>query len=200
MTFKSLFAASALALAFVSATPAFAADTYKLDATHTSVVFQYTHMGFSHPTGKFMNAVGTVTLDDANPANSHVEVSFDISGINTGVPGLDEHLKSPDFFDAAQFPTATFKSTKVEVIPPADPADKPSRARVTGDLTIHGVTKPVTLDVTLNSEGPHPMSKKPSAGFTASTTINRSDFGVGKYVPMVSDQIDISIEAEASVQ
>ena len=199
MTFKSLLAASALALVFAGA-PAFAADTYKLDPGHTSVVFEYTHMGFSHPTGKFMDAVGTVTLDDANPANSSVEVSFDISGINTGVPKLDEHLKSPDFFDAAKYPTATFKSTKVEVLPSADPSAKPTQAKVTGDLTIHGVTRPVTLNVTLNAEAPHPMMKVKAAGFTATTTIMRSDFGMDKYVPMVSDQIDLSIEAEAAIQ
>ncbi len=195
--FKSLLAVSALA--FAVAGPAFAADTYKLDPNHTSVTFQYTHMGFSHPTGKFMNAVGSVTLDEANPSASHVEVSFDISGVNTGVPGLDEHLKSPDFFDAAKFPTATFKSTHVDVVAPADPSAKPTQAKVTGDLTIHGMTKSVTLDVTLNQEGSNPMMKTPEAGFTATTTINRSDFGMDKYVPMVSDQIDIAIEAEANL-
>ena len=190
-TAKTLFAFSALAI--LSAAPAFAADTYKLDPGHTSVTFQYTHFGFSHPTGKFMNAVGSVTLDSATPANSHVEVSFDISGINTGVAGLDEHLKSPDFFDAAKFPTATFKSTKVEQI-------SANEAKVTGDLTIHGVTKPVTLDVKLNQQGENPFTKKPEAGFTATTSILRSDFGMDKYVPMVSDQIDLYIEAEANAQ
>jgi polyisoprenoid-binding protein YceI len=188
---KSLFAASVFAL--VASTSAFAADTYKLDAGHTSVTFQYTHFGFSHPTGKFMNAVGSVTLDDATPANSSVEVSFDINGINTGVAALDTHLKSADFFDAAKFPTATFKSTKVV-------QTSASTADVTGDLTIHGVTKPVTLKVTLNKKDVHPMMKKVDAGFTATGTINRSDFGMGNYVPAVSDQVDLYIEAEAIAQ
>ena len=191
LAIKSLFAASVFAL--VASTSAFAADTYKLDAGHTSVTFQYTHFGFSHPTGKFMNAVGSVTLDDATPANSSVEVSFDINGINTGVAALDTHLKSADFFDAAKFPTATFKSTKV-VQTSATTAD------VTGDLTIHGVTKPVTLKVTLNKKDVHPMMKKVDAGFTATGTINRSDFGMGNYVPAVSDQVDLYIEAEAIAQ
>jgi len=191
---KSVFSASALALALLSVSaPAFAADTYKLDDTHTSVTFQWTHFGFSHPSGKFMNAVGTVTLDDAAPANSSVEVAFAIDGINTGVAKLDEHLKSADFFDAAQFPTATFKSTKVA-------QTSATTADVTGDLTIHGVTKPVTLKVTLNKKDVHPMMKKVDAGFTATGTINRSDFGIGAYVPMVSDQIDLYIEAEAIAQ
>ena len=190
---KSVLSASAFAFALLSVSaPAFAADTYKLDDTHTSVTFQWTHFGFSHPSGKFSNAVGTVTLDEATPANSSVEVSFAIAGINTGVAMLDEHLKSDKWFDAAKFPTATFKSTKV------DPTSA-TTAKVTGDLTIHGITKPVTLDVTLNQKAPN-MMKKITAGFTAKGTINRSDFGIGAYVPAVSDQIDLYIEAEANAQ
>lgn len=182
-----------MAMALLGSAPAFAADAYKLEPTHTSVTFQYTHFGFSHPTGKFMNAVGSVSLDEKAPANSSVEVTFAIDGLNTGVPALDTHLKSPDFFDATKFPTATFKSTKVEVTG----ADT---AKVTGDLTIHGVTKPVTLNVKLNKKAIHPMMKKMDAGFTATGTINRSDFGMGAYVPMVSDQVDLYIEAEAIAQ
>jgi polyisoprenoid-binding protein YceI len=190
---KSVLSASAFAFALLSVSaPVFAAETYKLEPTHTSVTFQYTHFGFSHPTGKFMNAVGTVTLDEATPANSSVEVSFAIDGVNTGVPALDAHLKGADFFDAAKFPTATFKSTKVE-------PTSATTAKVTGDLTIHGITKPVTLDVTLNQKGPN-MMKKLTAGFTAKGTINRSDFGISTYVPAVSDQIDLYIEAEANAQ
>ncbi|EGF93007.1 yceI-like domain protein [Asticcacaulis biprosthecium C19] len=185
----SLLAASVIALGLATA-PAFAADTYKLDAGHTEVVFGWTHFGFSKPTGKFANAVGSVTLDQADPAKSSVSVSFDISGLNTGVPALDNHLKSADFFDAAKFPTATFKSTAVQTT-----SDK--TATVTGDLTIHGVTKPVTLDVTLNGLGEHPMKKKKAAGFSATGTIKRSDFGVGAYAPAVSDEIHLVITAEA---
>jgi polyisoprenoid-binding protein YceI len=185
----SLFAASAVAFSLIAA-PVLAADTYKLDPTHTEVTFQWTHMGFSKPTGKFMNAVGSVTLDEADPAKSSVAVSFDINGINTGVTKLDDHLKSPDFFDAAKFPTATFKSTNVQVT-------SPTTAKVTGDLTLHGVTKPVTLDVTLNKLGEHPMKKKKAAGFSATGTIKRSDFGMAMFVPAVSDEIDLEITAEA---
>jgi polyisoprenoid-binding protein YceI len=150
------------------------------------VVFNYAHAGgLSHMNGKFMNAVGTVTLDEAAPANSKLEVSFDINGVNTGVPALDAHLKTADFFDAAQFPTATFKSTKVEVT-------GKDTAKVTGDLTLHGVTKPVVLDVKLNKI----TDDKKKAGFAATTTIKRSDFGISKLVPMVGDQIDLSIDSE----
>ncbi len=181
----SLLAASALALAAVSA-PAFAADTYKLDPNHTAVVFTYEHFGFSNMSGKFMDADGAVTLDEANLANSSVEVTFAIDGVNTGVPGLDTHLKSPDFFDAAKFPTATFKSTKVEPV-------SATEATVTGDLTLHGVTRPVVLDVKLNKLS----DDKAKVGFSATTTIKRSDFGVDKYVPAVSDDIAIAIDTEA---
>ncbi|MBW8881620.1 MAG: YceI family protein [Asticcacaulis sp.] len=184
-TFASLIAASALALG-VFAAPAFAADTYKIEPNHTAVVFQYVHGGgLSHMSGKFMNAVGSVTLDSDAPANSSVEVSFAIDGVNTGVPALDAHLKSPDFFDAAKFPTATFKSTSVTVTG-ADTAD------VLGNLTLHGVTKPVTLHVKLNKNSDDGRK----AGFSATASILRSDFGVDKFTPMVSDQVDLYIETE----
>ncbi len=191
--FKSFVATSAFAVVFAAGAPAFAADTYKIDANHSSVTFQYTHFGFSHPTGKFMNAVGSVTLDKTTPANSSVQVSFDIAGVNTGVAALDTHLKSADFFDAAKYPTATFKSTKVDVT-------GKDTAKVTGDLTIHGVTKSVVLDVKLNKLDLHPMMKKEDAGFTATATIKRSDFGMSNYVPAVSDQVDLYIEAETIAQ
>ncbi len=186
-TLTSFLAASAFAVIFAGA-PAFAADTYQLDARHTSVNFEYFHGGFSHMSGKFMNAVGTLTLDQAAPANSSVEVSFAIDGVNTGVPGLDAHLKTADFFDAAQFPTATFKSTKVEV-------SGKDTAKVTGDLTMHGVTKPVVLDVKLNKFS----DDKKKVGFSATTVIHRSEFGITKLVPMVSDEINLTIDTEAAI-
>ncbi len=186
---KIAFAAAALALTLGFAAPSFAADTYKLEPTHTSVTFQWTHFGFSHPSGKFMNAVGSVTLDQAAPAKSSVEVSFAIAGVNTGVPLLDKEFQEAGWFDAAKYPNATFKSTKVEVT-------GKDTAKVTGDLTIHGVTKPITLDVKLNQTGPE--MGKPTVGFTATGTLNRSDFGLGQYVSAgVSDKIDLAIEAEA---
>lgn len=191
-SFTSLIAASAVVVSLFAA-PAFAAETLKLDPTHTEVVFQWDHFGLSKPTGKFMNAVGSVTLDEADPSKSSVEVSFDIAGINTGVANLDNHLKGADFFDAAQFPTATFKSTSVAVT-------SATTAKVTGDLTLHGVTKPVTLDVTLNKLGNHPMKGKKAAGFSATGTIKRSDFGINKYVPAVSDEISLEITAEANAE
>lgn len=187
--FKSTFIAAALFAG--SLTPAFAApETYALEATHTEVVFSWTHFGFSKPTAKFMNAVGTLVLDEAAPAASSVEVTFAIDGLNTGVAALDGHLKSKDFFDAATYPTATFKSTKVDVT-------GKDTANVTGNLTIHGVTKPVTLAVKLNKIGANMKGVK-TAGFSATGQIKRSDFGMGAYVPAVSDEIDLVITAEAN--
>jgi len=190
---KSLLAPSlvAMALAGTIAAPAFA-DTYKLDPNHTEVIFSWTHFGFSKPTGKFANAVGTASLDETSPAKSSVEVTFAVDGINTGVAALDTHLKSADFFDAAKFPTATFKSTKVDLT-------GKDTAKVSGDLTIHGVTKPVTLDVKLNKIAPN-MRQVKTAGFSATGLIKRSDFGIGNYVPAVSDEITLVITAEANKQ
>ena len=185
---RSFLAATAIALSLGVTAPAFAADTYQLDKGHTSVIFQWTHFGFSHPSGKFMNAEGSVTLDQADPAKSSVEVSFAIAGVKTGVEALDNEFQEAGWFDAAKYPNATFKSTKVVVT-------GKDTAKVTGDLTIHGVTKPITLDVKLNQVGIE-MNKK-TVGFTATGTLNRSDFGIGNYVPAVSDKIDLYIEAEA---
>ena len=185
---RSFLAATAVALALGAAAPAFAADTYQLEPSHTSVTFQWTHFGFSHPSGKFMNADGSVTLDQANPAKSSVEVSFAIAGVDTGVPALDKEFQEANWFDAAKYPNATFKSTKVEVT-------GKDTAKVTGDLTIHGITKPVTLDVKLNQMGQE--MGKATVGFTAKGSINRSEFGIGAYVPAVSDKIDLYIESEA---
>ena len=181
----SLLATSAAIFGLVAA-PAFAADTYTFNADHTFVGFEYNHFGFSHMNAKFMNIAGTVTLDQVSPANSSVAVSFTIDGLNTGVAKLDADLKAPNFFDAAKYPNVTFKSTQV-VLTGATTAD------VTGDLTLHGVTKPVTLHVTLNKIS----DDKAKAGFSATGSLLRSDFGITTFLPMVPDQVDLTIEAEA---
>ncbi|MBC6942192.1 MAG: polyisoprenoid-binding protein [Xanthomonadales bacterium] len=183
---RRLALASALALA---AAPVFAA-TYTLDPAHTQVVYSWTHFGFSHPSGQFGKIQGTLEFDAAAPTRSKVEVTIDMASLNTNVPALDEHLQKEDFFDVAKYPQATFKSTKVE-------AGKDSKhLKVTGDLTLHGVTKPVVLDVTINKLGEHPMRKKPAAGFDATATLKRSEFGVGAYVPNISDEIALRITTE----
>jgi polyisoprenoid-binding protein YceI len=171
-------------------TAAAAPVTYKLDPGHTMVLFSWNHFGFSNPTANLNQVDGTLVYDEAAPTKATVDVTLPLSGLDTFVPKLDEHLKSADFLDAAKYPTVTFKSTKVTS------AGK-DKLKVTGDLTVHGVTKPVTLDVTVNKVGPHPMMKVQTAGFDATATIKRSDFGVGAYVPNVSDEIKIRITTEA---
>ncbi|MBV8061826.1 MAG: YceI family protein [Alphaproteobacteria bacterium] len=166
------------------------ADTYNFDASHTAVTWHINHFGFSNPSGKFMSAKGALALDEKTPDNSKVELDIDVTAINTGVAKLDEHLKTKDFFDVAQFPTAHFVSTKVE----QTGADT---ATVTGDLTLHGVTKPITLAVHLNKIGQNMMGKK-TAGFTASGKLKRSDFGMTTYIPNLGDEVTIDIEAEAN--
>ncbi|MGY4515245.1 YceI family protein [Lysobacter sp. HA18] len=172
---------------------AFAAPlTYTMDANHTQVTATWTHFGYSHPFANFGQADGTIVYDPQNVGASSVKVTLPLAGLDSTIPALDEHLRSADFFDAEKYPTITFTSTKVEAA-----GDK--KLRVTGDLTVHGVTKPAVLDVTINGAGPHPMSKREAVGFDATTTIKRSDFGVTKYVPNVSDDIHIHITTEAMV-
>ncbi|MBB3227790.1 polyisoprenoid-binding protein YceI [Luteibacter sp. Sphag1AF] len=163
---------------------------YTLDAGHTMVLFSWNHMGFSNPTANLGGVQGTLVYDEAAPTKSSVEVTLPLSALDTHVPALDDHLKKPDFFDAAKYPDITFKSTKVA-------AAGKGKLNVTGDLTVHGVTKPVTLAVTINKVGEHPMLKAQAAGFDAVASIKRSDFGMGAYVPNVSDEIKIRITTEA---
>lgn len=190
MTLRSLFLSSVLA---VTALPAFAADTFTFDTNHTNITWRANHFGFSNPDGKFVGATGTLVLDETNPANSKVNVSIPTTGLVTGLPRLDEHLKSADFLDVEKFPIATFASDKVELT-------GKDTAKVSGMLTLHGVTKPVVLDVRLNKIGENPMNHLKTSGFSATTTIKRSEFGISAYVPNVSDEITFSIEVEANVQ
>lgn len=171
---------------------AVASGTYTLDPTHTDVLVQWNHMGFSNPSAHFGDAAGTLVYDADDVSKSSVEVTLPLSGLNSFTAKFDEHLRGADFFDAAQFPTATFKSTKVE-------AAGTNKLTVTGDLTVKGTTHPVTLDVTINGAGEHPMRKVQSVGFDATTTLKRSDFGVGAYAPVVSDEVKVRITTEASV-
>lgn len=187
MKMKTLVLAGLLAFATF---PAFAADAYNVDPTHTQVEFTYSHFGFSNITGRFDKVEADFRFDPANPADSSVKVTIPVDSISTGVEKLDEHLLGSDFFDVAKFPTATFTSTGV-----TDQGN--GKLAVAGDLTIHGVTKPVVMDVTINKVAEHPMSKKPAAGFDASFDIKRSEFGVGGYAPAVSDEVRIEITVEA---
>jgi polyisoprenoid-binding protein YceI len=181
------------ALFAFAAGSAFAAPvTYKLDPNHTDVLAQWSHFGFSNPSAHFGQAEGTLVYDADDVAKSSVQVTLPLAGLNSFTPKFDEHLKSADFFDVAKYPAATFKSTRVE-------AAGEGKLKVTGDLTIKGVTKPVVLDVTLNKAGEHAMAKREAIGFDATGTVNRSDFGVDKYAPAVSDQVKLRITTEALV-
>lgn len=184
---------SAAALLAFAAAPAFAAPvTYKIDPTHTTVLAQWNHFGFSNPSASFGDVEGTLVYDAADVARSSVEVTLPLSGLEGFSAKFNEHLRSADFFDAAKFPKATFKSTKVE-------AAGEGKLKVTGDLTVKDITRPVVLDVTLNKAADHPMTKAPTIGFDATTTLSRSEFGVGNYAPAVSDEVELRITTEASV-
>ncbi|TXI75396.1 MAG: polyisoprenoid-binding protein [Dokdonella sp.] len=183
----------AVALVFASSGAFAAAETYVMDNHHTQVEFSWNHFGFSNPVANFDQIEGSINYDADDITKSSVEATITTASINSHVKDLDEHLSSADFFDVAKYPTATFKSTSVK----KGAAD--NKLLVSGDLTIHGVTKPVTIDATLNRAAPHPMSKQPTVGFDGVLFIKRSDFGIGKYVPNVSDEVRIRITTEASV-
>lgn len=176
-----------LSLAFAATTQA---ASYEIDANHTQVQFTYTHLGFSHLSARLNQASGRFDFDPAKPANSSIDVQIPMSSLSTGVPKLDTHLSSADFFEIAKFPTASFKSSKVTAL-------GNNKLNVAGDLTIHGVTRPVVFAVTVNNIGVHPMRKTAAAGFDATATIKRSDFGVGGMVPAVLDEVQLRISMEA---
>ena len=165
---------------------------YQIDPTHTATVFSWNHMGFSTPSANFTDIQGTITVDLDKPEKSSVNVVIPVSSVNTNVPALDKEFQQAAWFDAATYPNITFKSTKVESV------DK-KNFKITGDLTIKGVTKPVVLVGTLNKHGIHPMRKLDTVGFNATTSFDRSAFGVGNYVPVVGDKITVNITTEASV-
>jgi polyisoprenoid-binding protein YceI len=186
-----MFARSLLAATMLLAAGSAFATTYTLDPNHTQVQFVWNHFGYSNLTGQFGKIEGSLDFDEADPTKASVNATIAIASIDSNVKKLDGELVGADYFDAAKFPTATFKSTHVEK------GATPDKLKVTGDFTLHGVTKPVTLDVTVVKVGEHPMRKAPAAGFSATTTIKRSDFGIAKYVPMVGDEVKINIVSEA---
>lgn len=187
--FALLVAFASPALAEVSTDPvAVKAGTYALETSHARVLFAVDHMGFSTWYGDFSGATGTLTLDPTAPAAASLSVTIPVGSVTTTNATLDGELKSPDWFDAAKFPTISFTSTKVTLT-------SATTARVTGNLTFHGVTKPVELDATFKASGTNPMSKAFTIGFEVKGKLKRSDFGVSKYVPLVGDDIDLIISA-----
>lgn len=186
-----MFRRSLLAVALLTGSvPAFA-TTYTLDPNHTQVQFIWNHYGFTNLTGQFGKVEGTLEFDPADPTKSSVTATIGLASVDSNIKKLDEKLVTSDYFDVAQFPTATFKSTRVEK------GSTPDRLKVTGDLTLHGVTKPVTLDVDVVKVGNHPLRKGDAAGFDATASIRRTDFGIKTYMPMVADEVKLHIVAEA---
>lgn len=171
------------------ATPAFAADRYEFDKSHTNIVFFVSHLGFSNMVGTFTDYDGTFTFDPKKAETSSIDVKIKPAGVRTSSTGLDEHLQKPDYFNAAQFPEITFKSTAIKTT-----GEK--TGEVTGNLTMLGVTKPVVLNVTFNKIDRHPYTQDLVAGFSASTTVKRSEFGMKGGLPMVGDDVKIVIETE----
>lgn len=173
-----------------AATSVFAApETYAIDPTHTFPNFSYSHFGLTTQISKFEKTTGTVTLDKAAKTGA-VDITIDMTSVNTGYETFNGHIQGEDFLDTAKYPTATFKSTKVTF-----DGDKP--ATIDGELTIKGVTKPVTLKVSHFTAMPHPMLKKDAIGANASTVIKRSEFNAGKYAPNVGDEVTITVSLEA---
>lgn len=166
-----------------------ATENYTFDPMHTYVLWHANHFGFSNPSGKWL-VNGALAFDQNNLKNSKVNVTINMADLVTAIPKLDEHLKSKDFLNAPLFPTSTFVSNKIDVI------DKHT-LKVHGTLTLHGISKPVALNVIINKIGISPITKKMTVGFTANTILKRSDFGITTYLPGISDQVKINIEAEA---
>jgi len=183
---KAILATLAAAAAF----PALAApESYSVDSRHTFPSFEVNHLGFSTQRGRFNKTTGKITLDREAKTGT-VEIEIDAASVDTGLDKLEEHLVGEDFFDVAKHPTLTFKSRSMTFN-----GDKP--ASVAGDFTMLGVTKPVTLTINAFNCGVHPINKKNVCGADASATLKRSEFGMTKYVPGVSDEVKLHIQVEA---
>ncbi len=179
-----------LAFAAIASTAAYAApETFVVDGTHTYPRFSYSHFGYSTQLSRFNKTTGKVVFDKAAKTGS-VDIVIDAKSVDTGYATFNEHIQGEDFLDTARHPTATFKSTRVKF-----KGDKP--AKIEGELTLKGVTRPVTLTVTSFQAMPHPMLKKNAIGANAHAVVKRSDFNAGKYAPHVGDEVRIDIAIEA---
>lgn len=189
---KKLISAAIVAGAlFTLAAPAYAAkpDAYTFDKVHTQIFFSVSHLGFSFSTGSFTGFDGGFTFSEEKPEQSSVNVTIDASSLSLHDAKWEEHVKSADFLNVAEHPSISFKSTKVE-------KTGDNTGRITGDLTLLGVTKPVTLEVVFNKAAIHPYSKQFVAGFSATAALMRSDFGMDYGLPGIGDEVNISIEVE----
>ncbi len=179
-----------LAATILASAPAQAAvEKFVYDPAHTQVMFSVEHLGFSFSHGKFLKFSGGFEFDQEKPENSKVDATIETASINMDSTEWDNHLKNADFFNVEKFPNMTFKSTKIE-------KTGEKTGLMTGDLTLLGVTKPVTLNVTFNKAGVHPYSKSYVAGFTATGTLKRSEFGMNYGLPGVGDDVSLNIQVE----
>ena len=181
--------AAAIAAMSIGTSALAAPETFVLDNNHTFPSFSYSHLGYSIQTSRFNKTSGKVVMDKAARTGS-VDVTIDMKSVDTGSTLFNEHIQGEDYLDTAKFPTATFKSTAVKF-----DGDKP--VAVDGNLTMKGVTKPVTLKLTGFHTMTHPMAKRDAIGANATTTVKRSEFNAGKNVPYVGDEVTIGIAIEA---
>jgi polyisoprenoid-binding protein YceI len=180
--------AAVLALAALPAS----ATTYTLEPNYTQGVMRWDHLGFSYPAAQFAQGTGTLEFDAMNPEMSSIKVTIPLASLSTGVADLDEHLKSADFFEVARYPTATFVSTRVEK------RMDMNHLKVTGNLTIRTVTRPVTLEVTLLKIGKNVRTQVATIGFEAKGMLKRTDFGLGAFVPQVGDEIQLQVTTQGA--
>ncbi|WP_284945535.1 YceI family protein [Acidisoma cladoniae] len=169
------------------------AGAYSVEPYHTRILFSVSHMGFTTWYGDFTTASGSLNFDSKMPSKSALSISFPTASISTTNPKLDGELKSPMWFDATQFPTITFKSTKITLL-------GHDEGKITGDLTFHGVTKPVTLTAHFNGGGVNPLDKKYTIGFDATGTISRAEFGVKTYEPLIGDSVKLMLSGAFEAQ
>jgi polyisoprenoid-binding protein YceI len=169
------------------------AGTYKVDSYHTEVEFSLSHFGFTNYAGFLAGVTGSLELDPTHLTATKLDVTIPVQSIMTTVPKLTDELKGAQWFDTAQFPSATFTSTKVV-------SSSNGEATITGNLTLHGVTKPVVLHAHLIGAGVNPIDKAYTVGFEATTTIKRSEFGVSTYVPAIGDDVQLTIEGAFELQ
>ncbi len=192
---KIAYAAASLAAALMGSAALAEPAAYEFDRTHTTIKASWNHLGYSTQSLFFTDYEGTLLLDFEEPANSTVDVTFNLADgywVGANQERFEGHLASDDLFNIAEFPTARFVATGFET-------EDGETGTMTGDLTLLGVTRPVTLDVTLNQRAPHPFKGTPTAGFDATGVINRTEWGMGYAAPAVSEEIRIDISTELAL-
>jgi polyisoprenoid-binding protein YceI len=183
------FTLPAALVALSAASASIAAESYNLEKTHADLLFSIDHAGFTQKHGAFRDFDGTLQYDAAKPENSKVEITVKTDSVDTAFAARDKDLKGEMFLDVAKYPDMHFVSTRVVPGPNEE-------LRVEGNLTLHGVTKPITLQAKLNKKGPNPFDKRPTLGFSATSSLKRSDFGITRAIPLIGDVVTITIDAE----